>query len=316
MLRKLRHLLSENLNIILIPESGAKIVSLRLRRRTAQSIATGSAVLALFVIVSVQVFVESARRGNLLASVDSENAALRDELDQLTGVVDVLSHSLAQNAHHAREARALAGLHDPVEPLGIGFGGPEDTAPPLGRFDDPDLRLVTLHTEVRLDSLMRASESQRHEYERVLETLRARNDKLDHLPSIYPINGDGWYSSGFGHRNDPFTGRRAFHAGLDISCPQGTPVVATANGVVKRASSDRFYGNAVRIDHGNGIETVYAHNLENLVKKGETVERGQVIAKVGSTGRSTGPHLHYSVIVDGKASNPMTYILPDDVIVD
>lgn len=316
MLRKLRHLLSENLNIILIPESGAKIVSFRLQKRMAQSIATGSAVLALFVIVSVQVFVESGRRGHLLASVDAENTALRGELDQLTGVVDVLSHSLARNANYAREARALAGLHEPEEPLGIGLGGPEDTAPPLGRFEDPDLRQLTLQTEVRLDSLMRTSESQRHEYERVLETLRARNEKLDHIPSIYPVIADGWYSSGFGHRNDPFTGRRAFHAGLDISCPLGSEVVATANGVVKRSSRDRFFGNAVRIDHGNGIETVYAHNSENLVKKGDVIQRGQVIAKVGSTGRSTGPHLHYAVIVDGKATNPMTYILPDDVVVD
>jgi murein DD-endopeptidase MepM/ murein hydrolase activator NlpD len=317
MLRKLRHLLSENLNVILIPESGAKIVSFRVRKRMAQSLATGSAVLALFLVVSVQVFVESGRRGHVLAEVGAENVALREELTQLTGAVDVLSQSLARNARYAREARALAGLHDEPEALGMGHGGPEDEAPLLGRFADPELRSITLHAEVRVDSLMRTSEQQRHEYERVLQTLRDRNETLDHLPSIYPVEGgDGWYSSGFGHRKDPFTGRRAFHAGVDISCAEGTPVVATADGVVARATRDRFFGNAVRIDHGNGIETVYAHNSENLVNKGDKVRRGQVIAKVGSTGRSTGPHLHYAVIVDGKATNPMTYILPDDIVVD
>ena len=123
-------------------------------------------------------------------------------------------------------------------------------------------------------------------------------------------------SSGFGSRRDPFTGRKNFHSGLDIAAREGTKIVATADGVVTRSGRNGFFGLAVRIDHGNGIETVYAHNKDNLVEVGERVKRGQVIATVGSTGRSTGPHIHYGVVVDNKYVNPLGYILPEDVIVD
>lgn len=167
-----------------------------------------------------------------------------------------------------------------------------------------------------VDSLMGIVEARGRQYTTVIDALESRKLELGAVPSVHPIGGEGWYSSGFGHRKDPFTGRRSFHSGLDISAKAGSPVLATADGIVEYSGREGFFGYVVKVDHGNGIHTVYAHNSVNLVTKGEQVRRGQVIARVGSTGRSTGPHLHYGVRVDGEYVNPYRYILPDDVVVD
>ncbi len=132
---------------------------------------------------------------------------------------------------------------------------------------------------------------------------------LTSTPSIWPTKG--WVTSGFGYRVSPFTGMREMHEGLDIATHMDAPVVAPANGVVINTSSDNGYGNLVEIDHGYGITTKYGHNSKLLVHRGERVKRGQVIARVGSTGRSTGPHSHYEVLLHGVPVNPYRYILTD-----
>ncbi|TFG96833.1 MAG: M23 family metallopeptidase [Myxococcales bacterium] len=134
-------------------------------------------------------------------------------------------------------------------------------------------------------------------------------DKHQHLassPAIWPTRG--WLTSGFGKRISPFTGRRQFHAGIDIATARGTKVVAPARGRVEFVGAKGPLGNALLIDHGYGIRTQYGHNDKILVKRGDVVERGQKIALVGNTGRSTGPHLHYTVEVNGKAVNPIDFI--------
>jgi murein DD-endopeptidase MepM/ murein hydrolase activator NlpD len=118
----------------------------------------------------------------------------------------------------------------------------------------------------------------------------------------------GWISSYFGHRTDPFNGRKAFHRGVDFAGPAGAQVVSVASGVVTY-SKDRFgYGKTVEINHGNGYVTRYAHNQKVLVAVGDTVQKGQPIALIGSTGRSTGPHLHFEVLKQGRAVDPMSFV--------
>lgn len=126
-------------------------------------------------------------------------------------------------------------------------------------------------------------------------------------PSRYPIPG-ARISSGFGNRRDPFTNRLARHSGLDMPAPVGTPVLASAGGTVRFAGFQRAYGNAVEIDHGNGLVTRYAHASRLLVRKGQVVLPDQAIARVGSTGRSTGPHLHFEVIKGGRLVQPLQYL--------
>jgi murein DD-endopeptidase MepM/ murein hydrolase activator NlpD len=126
------------------------------------------------------------------------------------------------------------------------------------------------------------------------------------MPSTQPV--DGPIGSGFGFRSDPFTGRPALHTGLDFPADPGTPIVAAAGGVVLSAGPHPQYGLLVELDHGNGLVTRYAHTSRMLVKQGDLIKRGQRIAEVGNTGRSTGPHLHFEVLVDGVQQNPARFL--------
>lgn len=141
-----------------------------------------------------------------------------------------------------------------------------------------------------------------------LETLLLQ-DKLSKkmLPSVPPITVS-WYSSNFGWRIDPFTGKNAMHEGVDYMVPEGTSIYASAGGVVVYADTHPQYGNMIEIDHGNQVVTRYAHASKLLVKVGDVVRRGREIAKVGSTGRSTGNHLHFEVRYKGTAQNPVRFL--------
>lgn len=161
-----------------------------------------------------------------------------------------------------------------------------------------------------------------HELESLRRNLADRTDYLSVLdarltsqaalqsrtPSAMPVLGHSYNSSSYGPRVDPLTGRRAFHEGLDFAAPRGTPIVAAAGGVVVKARYVSGYGKLVEIDHGNKLVTRYAHASKLLVKEGDLVYRGQQIAKVGSTGRSTGAHLHFEVRVADKAADPRLFL--------
>lgn len=141
------------------------------------------------------------------------------------------------------------------------------------------------------------------------ETLSERQSLLNSTPNIRPAKG--WFTSKFGYRMSPFTGRAALHAGLDIAAAPGSPIYAPADGVVVFAGYDVGYGKMVTIDHGYGITTRYGHNAQLYVQVGQKVSRWDVIASVGNTGRSTGPHLHYEVRVNNVPRDPSVYILDE-----
>lgn len=159
-----------------------------------------------------------------------------------------------------------------------------------------------------LAQMLRQARIQRQGYLAMLDTLEARSTLRAHIPSVRPVDS-GWVSSGFGFRDDPFTDRQTFHRGLDFSLPVGTPVRATAAGMVMAVEQQRGFGKVVKVDHGNGVVTLYAHLDKALVKKGDRVERGDTIALSGSSGRSSAPHLHYEVHLDGRPVNPAAYVL-------
>ena len=133
---------------------------------------------------------------------------------------------------------------------------------------------------------------------------------LKAISGIVPVEGeDYWFSSGFGWRVNPFTGLDEYHKGLDICGQEGTPIIAPADGRVFAEAYDKYMGNYLHIDHGWGCTTSYAHLAGFSVTVGEEVSRGQIIGSMGSTGRTTGPHLHYSIAIKNKAVNPLDYIL-------
>lgn len=141
----------------------------------------------------------------------------------------------------------------------------------------------------------------------IIQTLRTSKDVLETTPSIWPTTG--WVTSGFAWRTSPFTGKREFHKGIDISAPRGTPIYAPARGVVRFTGRDGAYGLSIRVRHNDSLSTRYAHLNRIAVKPNQKVARGELVGYVGSTGRSTGPHLHYEVRLNGMPVNPRKYIL-------
>ena len=167
----------------------------------------------------------------------------------------------------------------------------------LDRFEG-NLAVLTNHAKVRQVS-----------FQELDEFLKNQKSLLSSTPSIWPTRG--WVTSGFGYRKSPFTGLSEKHEGLDIAARMGSEIRAPADGKIILAGRKHGYGNMVEIDHGYGVLTRYGHNARNLVQVGAMVKRGQVIALVGSTGRSTGPHVHYEVVVNGIPVSPMNYILEE-----
>jgi murein DD-endopeptidase MepM/ murein hydrolase activator NlpD len=136
------------------------------------------------------------------------------------------------------------------------------------------------------------------------------------IPSAQPVRTNSSFTSGFGVRSDPFRGRAAMHGGIDLAGPTGTPIYATADGIVGRSEyNNGGYGNLVEINHGQGIQTRYGHMSRLIAQPGQRVRRGDLIGLMGSTGRSTGSHLHYEVRIDGRAVNPLPFMQSNDVLI-
>lgn len=175
----------------------------------------------------------------------------------------------------------------------------------------PDAGLVRQLTQ-RLDLFERQLYAQSLSFDQLKETASKQKDKLAHIPSVIPINiKDFTMSSGYGVRRDPIYGSSKFHTGLDFAAKTGTPVFATADGKVTEAGRQSGYGNCIDISHGYNYLTRYAHLSEILVKPGQEVKRGEMIGKVGSTGKSTGSHLHYEVRFKDEPQNPVNYYFMD-----
>lgn len=159
----------------------------------------------------------------------------------------------------------------------------------------------------KLDNIGEEASKNALELQRLLSNLSQQKSLLSSIPSIAPVTG--WIASGFGPRISPFTGKKAWHMGIDIAALIGTPIYAPADGVVIFSGKKSGYGKFIMVAHGYGVVTRYGHNAQNMVQAGQRVKRGDQIATVGMTGRTTGPHLHYEVVVSGKNVNPRKFIL-------
>lgn len=179
----------------------------------------------------------------------------------------------------------------------------------LGKLDDAEL---ISRMNRSMDLLEHQIYSQSLSFDQLKEAAGIQKDKIASIPSVLPINiKDYTMSSGYGYRRDPIYGTAKFHEGLDFAAATGTPVFATADGVVDVAERKHAYGNCIDLDHGYNYLTRYAHLSQILVKPGQKVKRGELIGKVGSTGKSTGSHLHYEVRFKGEPQNPVNYYFMD-----
>lgn len=232
---------------------------------------------------------------------EKQQAYLRNSLDAMATQVGKMQAQMQRLDALGARLSGLAGMN----PDEFRFDELPAQGGPMVSISSPDMSADELQRE--LDRMSQVV-TDRSDKLMALQTMLMQ-DQLSSkmLPSIAPIN-EGWYSSNFGWRIDPFNGKRAMHEGVDYVVNAGTPIHASAGGVVVYADSHPQYGNMVEIDHGNDIVTRYAHASRLLVKVGQVVRRGDKIAEVGSTGRSTGNHLHFEIRYHGMAQNPVRFL--------
>jgi len=274
----------------------------------------GSVVALTFLVLGVAAI---SRGVNITHSraLENENRILADEIQRMRERMVGLRDTLHQFSQREQELRLLAGLTptDTTVQQG-GIGGP------AGTWSERD-NLAALGPEgqqalaarIDVDALARRANILVRSLNEAFDSLSHQRDRLAATPSIMPTKG--WLTSAFAReREHPILHLARPHEGIDVSAPMGMEIEAPASGVITQVSWVEGYGNMLTIDHGYGLVTRYAHCSKILVVRGQRVKRGQPIAKVGSTGLSTGPHLHYEVWVNGRPVNPMKYVLPDAIV--
>lgn len=321
--RKLPKLLKEPVYILLVNESDGRRYSLRVTAKAAQL----AVMLALGVLVTFVAALHSLGvqyDGPLAQQSNFEDWEIRireqrDALDRLRrdAYYDFEGVELSVKEVAAHVARVEAMGRRMFEETGIEagdfnmdtsmIGGVGGLPPAEGEVPEIDTKVVleTLTSLEEMDNLLHTRQVQLQ----ILKSLvfAAGGERHEDRVSGRPL-ADGWISSGYGKRIDPISKVPAFHFGIDFGSRYGVDIIATGVGVVTFVGRDRMYGNYVELSHGQGLKTLYAHAGSISVKAGDVVEKGQTIGKVGDTGRSTGPHVHYEVLIDGKRTNPWKYI--------
>ena len=336
------------LTLIVIPDETARVRRVQIPKSWIHRAAWAGGLIAFAVVLTFADWVRLRIDSLDVEAMRERTAADEVRLIELAGQLHGLEEQLGHLQEFERKVRLIANLPSAIPEVATteAVGGEE--APPDGEGGPDSPALETAPSEVSPDdssalgphavreSIQPASTSptgpslglddaalariagrasrlsghatqRAHSFEELLGQLDGKSRQLASTPSIWPT--DGWVTSSFGHRVSPFTGRRQFHSGLDIAADFGTPIVAPAGGRVSFAGRKGALGKTVVVDHGYGLQTTYGHAAELFVRRGDRVDRGQRLAAVGSTGRSTGPHLHYSVKARGKHVNPANYIL-------
>jgi len=292
--------------IMIVPHATAKFRRLRVSRNL---LLTGGAFLSALLLAGLTVphfIIRTLRLSHGLARMTQENAELRKSNEKFDASLNDLRNRLQEIESKATKFALMVGVDNlPAQTMGAGGG----TLPDL-RGVDP--RQAEPLIDSQIQTLKERSGVLQDSF-RVLDTAFQKQALLlSSTPSIYPVRG--LLGNGFGWRRDPFTGMRDFHQGLDIVAPQGTKVVAPADGIVTRVGPAGGFGLSLFLSHGFGVVTRYGHLSSASVRVGQRVRRGDVIAATGSTGRSTGPHLHYEVMVHQKAVDPLVYILEESKV--
>lgn len=282
--------------------------------------------------------IQSAENKRLIA----ENTQLTKELQSVEGKVSALEGSLERVKTFTTKLKLITNIDSDDRALNLTMGAKPAANQTVTDFDTPIEGRVPLEElantnkndmpgetpideskgeievdenrdfqtlAIRIDRSIRESQLREQSVLDLWEALSEKQSLMNSIPNIRPARG--WITSRFGYRISPFTGRPAMHTGLDIAAAPGSPVVAPADGVVSFAGYDEGYGKLVTIDHGYGYSTRFGHNSQIFVQVGQKISRWDVIASVGNTGRSTGPHLHYEVRLNGVPRDPANFILDD-----
>ena len=243
-----------------------------------------------------------------LNQLRQETQEQRSKIHFFSSKIEDLEKQLSKLKDFDKRIRIIANLEKGQETtsfMGMGGPSPSDVREKLKAEKDEKGLVQQMRTDIeRLKSEAASQEESLSDLEKLLQT---KKEVLVHTPSIWPVHG--WVTSGFGFRNNPFTGLTQMHEGIDISNRVGTPVTAPGNGIISDTGRDYSHGNVVVISHGFGMTSRYNHLNKIFVRAGQKVKRGDKIAEIGMSGKTTGPHLHYEVRMNGIPANPMRYIL-------
>jgi hypothetical protein len=299
--------------ILLVPNGAAPSRVLEVSRGLLRL--AGLAGVVLFVSALLVGYATVSRRLDLsrTAALEAENQRLTREIGDLSGRLEHLSDTITQISRRDARIRVLANL-EPIDPQvqAAGIGGP--ASPETADAGTPALRRAH-DVRVDLNALIRRANLLASSFDAAADSLASHKERLAATPSIMPTQG--WLTSAFSSmRSHPVLHVARPHEGIDVSAPMGTPIEAPAAGVVRSAGWEAGYGHTIEIDHGYGIITRFAHASRLLVRQGQRVSRGDKIALVGNSGLATGPHLHYEVHVNGRAVNPLRYVMPETVVFD
>jgi murein DD-endopeptidase MepM/ murein hydrolase activator NlpD len=290
---------NEFYTLIVVPHAKARFRRFQVSVKLIKWVGAVSATLAVVFLASAVHYARIAVEVHELRRLRAENRALLTktlEYEQNAGKIQLKLDYLQKMV---AKLGVMAGLEQTLPDPSVGGVGGVPGVEALAPTIDP----------TALKAMDRSLSDLTERSNKLTTFYQDQSVLLASTPSIWPVRG--YLSAGFGNRIDPFTGQRDFHAGIDISTPIGTRIHAPADGVVVSAGVKGAYGNAITIDHGFGIATQYGHLASFNVKPGQRVRRGDVIGFVGSTGRSTAPHLHYEVWVRDQAQNPIHYILDE-----
>lgn len=236
----------------------------------------------------------------------------RKQIQEFANEINSLKNKLLALNNFENKIRIIANIEKTNESanlFGVGGSIPDDLDAQIPLKKKHNRLMRDMHEQV--EQLSFASDTQQKEFESLLKSLEDQENLLASTPAIRPVSRGvkSWTTSRFGYRISPFTKRRELHKAYDIAARKGTPILATADGVVTFAGKKGLYGNLMVIDHGHGMKTRYGHCQKFLKKRGDKVKRWEPIALLGNTGRSTGPHVHYEVHLNGIPVNPEKYII-------
>jgi len=243
-----------------------------------------------------------------IANLSDEIVSQRKQIQMFAGQINTLKSKLIDLNSFEEKIRIIANIeetNDQDSLFGVGGSVPDDIDPQVPLTNKHHSLIREMHEQTQ--QLDHASLKQRERFETLLKYFEEHRNLLASTPAIRPTQG--WTTSGFGYRISPFTGLREFHKGLDIATRKGSPIIVTADGTITYVGKKGFFGKMIVVDHGHGMVTRYAHIDKALIKIGDAVMRGDSIALVGTSGRTTGPHLHYEVHLNGMPVNPNRYIL-------
>lgn len=299
----------ERLRLMYLPKEGTGIKQLSLSGR---QVAVYGSILSICFICFIVLMIGVTTRlfqSYQIHSLEKDRNQLQNELVEIKEKVSALNSRLAQIEQTGDELRNVANL-PPInnDVRKVGIGGPGNFRGMDFMYYSDEIQKTALEINLDLNKLERAISLEKNSMLEISTELSEQVNRLDHLPSIMPILG-GRITDEFGFRFHPLTRRRQFHKGVDIPMPKGTRVLAAADGVIERIETNhKEYGLYIIVDHGFGYETKYCHLSNVLVKRGQKVKRWDPIGEVGQSGRTTGYHLHYEVVSDGKRQDPEHYI--------